>query len=53
MTTPVINHLSNKFILALMDNCEVINRANISPQQKVDNFKTLWSQLDGWALKGE
>lgn len=50
--TPEANHLSNKFILELMDNCAVINNADLSDQQKIDNFKTLWTQLDGWAVKG-
>ncbi len=50
--TPEAKHMSNKFILELMDNCEVINNADLSKQQKVANFKTLWAQLDGWAVKG-
>ncbi len=52
MMTPEINHLPNKFILELMANGEVINHADVSEQQKVDNFKTLWAQLDGWTKKG-
>lgn len=51
--TPQTQHMSNKFILELMNNCEVINHAELSEQKKVDNFKALWHQLDGWALKGE
>ena len=52
MNVPQVTHMSNKFILELMDNAEIINHTSISPQQKVDNFKTLWTQLDGWATKG-
>lgn len=49
---PQTEHMTNKFILELMNNCEVINQAELTDQKKVDNFKTLWKQFDGWSVKG-
>ncbi len=46
MNAIVIKHLTNKFIVELLANCEVIQSANIPDDKKISAFKTLIKQLD-------